>query len=571
MKNFKKIAAGLLSLTLCLGFTESYINYKEPVSALELIPDIEGVWAEKTEIGVGESIPVEVEINFDHGSRYIHYTSDKPSVAAVNDNGLVTGIAPGEATITVWSGATGISMDLTITVTDYEAGDINCDGAVSLSDGISLKKFLIGKNTFSDKQFKTADMNEDGKVNAFDFTILRKKLVDLFGKTAATDLTAEITPYPIEQVEPGKAFADSQINFAVDFFKNTASGDKNTLVSPYSVSCALALALNGADGQTLEQMRNTVCGDMLPGDFNSELASYERNQPDDDGCKLLTANSVWTKNDGSFTADKDFLRTVKSYFGAEIFSSPFDQSTVDDLNGWINKNTDGMIPQMINEINPRTVMMLANAVTFDANWQKKYTESVDTPNFFTAIDGTKQDASLLHSSENVYLEDENSTGFLKYYEGKRYAFAAILPNENTDINDYVQDLTGDKFRNLMENAQELTVSTCMPVFKSEYSDSLVSCLRAMGMKDAFDPSKSDFSKLGKCSNGANTYISNIIHKTFIEVNTEGTRAAAATLITNAPTCPLVTKFVELNRPFVYAIVDTETNIPIFMGTQLTLN
>ena len=174
-------------------------------------------------------------------------------------------------------------------------------------------------------------------------------------------------------------------------------------------------------------------------------------------------------------------------------------------------------------------------------------------------------------TEMPYLEDQEATGFMKYYEGGRYAFAAILPKKGTSVIDYVKGLTSEKLTNLFKTAKDQEVSMTMPKFKTKYDSSLADQLKAMGIKDAFRLDKADFSKMGKSEIGG-IYISDVIHKTFIDVTEKGTRAAAATAVEMAAGCAPIDdyKTVTLDRPFVYAIVDTQTNIPVFIGTLLTL-
>ena len=175
----------------------------------------------------------------------------------------------------------------------------------------------------------------------------------------------------------------------------------------------------------------------------------------------------------------------------------------------------------------------------------------------------------MHGTENTYLRDANATGFLKYYEDHRYAFVALLPNEGISVADYVASLTGEKLTALLSAPQNIMVQAGIPKFESEYSVLLNDVLKEMGMVDAFDPVTADFSCMGSSEDGG-IHISRVLHKTFISVAEEGTRAGAATLVEAADGASMIGDFktVIMDRPFVYLLIDTRTHLPFFMGTVM---
>ena len=174
----------------------------------------------------------------------------------------------------------------------------------------------------------------------------------------------------------------------------------------------------------------------------------------------------------------------------------------------------------------------------------------------------------MYSTENGYLEDENATGFIKYYKDRKYAFVALLPNEGITVSEYVNSLNGESLAEMLENPQAIPVNTAIPKFETEYDTDMAEFLASMGMPKAFDASKADFSALGTSSAG-NIFISRVLHKTFISVGEKGTKAGAATAVEMRDECaPGYTenKTVYLDRPFVYMLIDCENNIPFFIGT-----
>lgn len=361
-------------------------------------------------------------------------------------------------------------------------------------------------------------------------------------------------------------------DFAVRLFQHSLHEKENTLISPMSVLYALAMTANGARGETLAQMEE-VFGAKVE-DLNDSLSAYISELPTDEDYKLAIANSVWFKDDDKFTVEQDFLRVNEDYYGAGVYEAAFDGSALKDINQWVNENTDGMIEEILDKIPEEAVMYLVNAIAFDAKWQTAYEEYQVREGSFTREDKTTEDTELMYSTENQYLQDDKAQGFLKYYKDGKYAFAALLPNEGVTVSEYVETLTGEKLADILENAEQLQVNAAIPKFESEYGVEMSELLKEMGMTDAFDEEKADFSGLGTYEN-ANLSISRVLHKTFISVDESGTKAGAATAVEvvreTAMEMPLEEiKTVYLDRPFVYMLIDCKTNQPIFMGTVMSV-
>ncbi|MGN0592546.1 MAG: serpin family protein [Ruminococcus sp.] len=448
-------------------------------------------------------------------------------------------------------------------------GDINLDGTLSISDAVLMQRGLLSLKTFTPEQWQAADLNQDGMVNTFDLSILKQNLMELGISFQAEDLAANILSQPVEGAEADETFVLSQTEFTLSLLQNTAEENTNTLISPYSVMQALAMTANGANGETKAEMEKTLGGIPIE-NLNAYLYTQRTSQPDTDSCKLLTANSIWYRDDAErIQVSEDFLQTNADYYNAAAYSAPFDESTVRDINAWIGKNTDYMIPKMIDKLEPYTVMCLINAVTFDAKWMDPYEENQMPDGIFTAYDGTAQTVQMMHSDESFYLEDENATGFLKYYEGGRYAFAALLPKEGISVTEYLNGLTPESLHDTLANPVEIPVMAGLPKFSCDYDINLNETLADMGMPGAFYPT-ADFSNMAKTKTGL-LFISDVLHKTHIDVDENGTKAGAATvIICNDTACMPIDKIVILNRPFVYCIVDTETALPVFIGTMLTI-
>lgn len=360
-------------------------------------------------------------------------------------------------------------------------------------------------------------------------------------------------------------------DFAIRLFQASAEAEENTLISPLSVLCALAMTANGAEGDTLSQME-AVLG-MSEDDLNSYIYSYVKSLPQGEKYKLRLANSIWFTEDDRFTVQPEFLQINADYYGADMYQAPFDQSTVRDINNWVKEKTDEMIPKILNEIPDNAVMYLINALSFDAEWQSIYEKYQVQDGIFTLADGAEKKAEFMHSEENYYLEDAQATGFIKYYKGGSYAFAALLPNQGVMVEEYVASLTGEHISALLEKPVAVPVYAAIPKFETEYSIEMSDVLAEMGMPDAFDIAAADFTGIGTSAAG-NIYITKVLHKTFISVGEKGTKAGAVTIVAAGDGAALEQeepKTVYLDRPFVYMLIDCENNVPFFIGTMMDVS
>ena len=358
--------------------------------------------------------------------------------------------------------------------------------------------------------------------------------------------------------------AEAATDFGLALFRQTMEPGKNTLLSPLSVLYALSMTANGAAGETLTQMEQVLGLDAEAA--NQWLCSYDRQLPQG----LTLANSIWFRDSTDLTVNADFLQINGDYYGADIFKTPFDNAARDAINDWVKENTDGMIPGIIDDIQPDVMMYLINALAFDAQWATPYSDIQVRPAVFTTEDGTERSVELMHSSEDRYLEDQNATGFIKYYADKDFAFVALLPKEGVSVADYISGLSGGELRKMLENPQQIEVHASIPKFEMEYDVEMSGVLRQMGMTDAFDWTKADLSRLGTCTEG-NLYISRVLHKTFISVAEQGTRAGAVTAIempAEGAMAPTDHKTVRLDRPFVYMLIDCENMVPFFIGAMM---
>ena len=389
-------------------------------------------------------------------------------------------------------------------------------------------------------------------------------------KVKAKNLTDGIEPNAVPVYND---FAGSEniavSDFAAKLLQQSFKDDKSTVISPISVLYALAMTANGADGETLNQMEALFGMDIDT--VNNYLHSTVSVLPSDVGYTVDLANSLWIKDDQTdFVVNEDFLKTVKSYYDAAVFMEQFDEETLKSINNWVTQKTNGKIQDVLDKIDEEAVMYLVNAINFEADWQKEYEKTQIDTMAFNKENGEQQQAEFMFSSEYTYLEDENTTGFLKYYKDHKYAFVALLPDSDISINQYVAALDGEKIAGLLNNAENEKVVAAIPKFETTFATEMSDSLKALGMTDAFDWSVADFGRMGAAQqDGENLCINRVIHKAFIRVAEKGTQAGAATVVEmvteGAAEIVEKPKQVYLDRPFVYMIIDCENNLPLFTG------
>ncbi len=395
----------------------------------------------------------------------------------------------------------------------------------------------------------------------------------------ASNVMADIKDIKAESKVIDDTFKKSVNDFSIDLLKSSnldeIKSGKNTLISPTSVLYAMCMTGNGADGNTKKEFEAAILKGIDIETYNKYMLSYSSLLSGDDkeagSLKVKLANSIWTKKGLSF--ESDFLETDKAYYDAAIFEENFDESTIDNINNWVSNSTDKMIPKIINNLPPRAAMVLVNAICFESEWQIPYEEyDVLKGSSFTNSEGKACDVTMLRSTESNFISDEKATGFIKAYKGNKYSFVAILPNEGISIYDYASSLTGDSFSKLINSVSyDYEVYAQLPKFTYDYDTSLVDPLKNMGVNDAFTDS-ANFSKMSKDTGLA---ISDVIHKTHIEVDEKGTKAAASTAVVMNETCAIMDeekiKNVILDRPFMYAIIDNTTSLPLFIGVVNTID
>ena len=385
---------------------------------------------------------------------------------------------------------------------------------------------------------------------------------------SAPNLMEGLVPAKVEKQKADREFLLEQLRFSLALLGQAAKEEKaegnSLLLSPLSAQIALSMTANGARGQTREEMRSLLAGNLSIQKLNGYLHTLmERLEEQGEGYKLHIANAMWY-NEG-LQVYKEFLQTNADYYGAAAYQMPFDDAAKKAINRWVSEQTDGLIREAIDEIDPEMAMYLLNTILFDGEWLSIYYEQDVWERNFTTYNGETQKVPCMYSYEGTYYDDGKATGFAKPYKGGKYAFVALLPNEGVDVYDYVAGLTPEGLLHTLQNGKNEKVRTSLPKFSFAYEADLKKTLSALGMESAFQEGVADFSGMVTGFDG-NGHLESVNQKTVISVGELGTKAAAVTTVVEAPDAS-EEHWVLLDRPFVYLIVDRETSLPLFMGIQ----
>lgn len=466
---------------------------------------------------------------------------------------------------------------------------------IEITKGKSKTLKVTGKYIKSCR-FKTTDsrvvrVNQKGKVTAKKVGKCKikawikyranKRSRKILKKTLVCAVTVKAVS-PIQTEEPSDfvasdSFVGQNAEFSVNLAKhamgNAIEKGENALISPESVICALALVADGTEGETGKQLEKILMGDMDLTAFREQLSEYNKYLTASEDVKFHLANSIWIRDTDELTVKEDYLQKMKHYYDALVCRSGFDSQTVQEINNWVKENTQGMIPSLIDEIPVEAMMFLINALSFEGRWQRQYQDNqIKSGESFTSASGIKETATMLQSSEYEYVEDQRSTGVIKNYEGGKYAFMGILPKKGISLKEYMDSMTGESILKLYQTRSYQEVLTKIPEFSYDYSIGLAESFKKMGVEDLFDREKADLTGLARMKN-QNLYVDEILHKTHMELDRNGTKAAAVTavIMEAASAAPVEEpKQVYLDRPFLYVIIDTNSGLPVFIGAVNTL-
>ncbi|BAT56022.1 Proteinase inhibitor I4, serpin [Nostoc sp. NIES-3756] len=402
------------------------------------------------------------------------------------------------------------------------------------------------------------------------FSVLGCSQVDT--KTSALAQSGLSQPEPSLQkktVVPNTKVVDANNKFAFKLFSEVVkqeSNAKNISVSPTSVAIALAMTYNGASGSTQKAMAKTLelQGIALP-ELNSAYAELNRLlQNPEENVQLTIANSLWVNKNISLRPD--FLQRNRDFYQAKVSNLDFqDPNATNIINNWVKDNTKGKINNIVDTIEPNQALFLINAIYFKGQWSQKFDKSQTKPQTFYAASGQqKQHPMMSQTGEYRYYETPQFQAVsLPYGQTRKVSLYIFLPKQNSNLKAFYQNLNPKNWDKWLSEFSQRDGSITLPRFQSDYETSLNDTLKALGMGEAFT-NKADFSGIGD-----KLAISQVKHKTVIEVNEEGTEASAATSVGIVATSlrqPQPPFQMVVNRPFFYAIRDNQSKNILFMGS-----
>ena len=376
-----------------------------------------------------------------------------------------------------------------------------------------------------------------------------------------------ISPTPISPTSsPNSTPKVTSGDFTIDIIKQINNGNtSNYLISPYNIEIALNMLRDGALGNTKMEIDNvignrTIKNINIPGSVN-------------------VANGAFIKNEYKNSIKSNYINTLKNKYQSEILYDEFIKPDV--INNWVKEKTNEMIPKILEEMNPNFVMGLASALAIDVKWQNEFECDRTSSGKFTKVDNSIINAQMMHNTYKVnakYLKSDDAGGVILPFksdsENNQLEFVGILPNSN--VNSYVNNLTREKLNSLLnsekESSNKFYIHVSLPRFIYDYSvNDFKDVLQKMGINDAFNPTNANFYNMieRKENTPDNVYVSDAIHKTHIELNEVGVKAAAITFFgmagTGMPPKDYEEVSVKFDKPFIYMIRERNTGEILFFG------
>lgn len=389
------------------------------------------------------------------------------------------------------------------------------------------------------------------------------QVVDKGESEKSKTLSRELTANEQELVKADRSFS-------YDIFRRTVGRDnsENIFISPLSISMALGMTLNGAAGDTRSAMKEAMYlqGMDLPAINESYASLIELLSSADPNVKMKLANSIWNRK--GFLVSNDFIEKCEASFGARVDSLDFSEpAAVNTINQWVSDNTEGLIDTIIEgNISSETIMYLINAIYFKGDWQYQFDSDETSKKDFITSDDNLVQIDMMNQTNNLaaYVSDEVKMLDLPYGDSL-FTMTLMMPGSHqTPVEEFVQNkLTADNMDEWISQLTEDTTNISVPKFNLEYEVMLNDILKTMGMEEAFDSSVANFTNINP---DVPLFISQVKHKSFVEVNEEGTEAAAVTSVSMGVTStdPQI-RTLSFDRPFLFLIRERTSGTVLFMG------
>ena len=376
--------------------------------------------------------------------------------------------------------------------------------------------------------------------------------------------------YTIKLTAPQKKVLSQSNDFAFDVLKSINDENTNNFVSPYSLGQALAMLANGAEGETYDEIARVLkIGDGASlADINTFYATMNQALTSiKSSAKFAVANSLWTNQKYDSYLLDSYKTDMLTHYGAQVQALDFsDAGSVETINKWANKQTNGAIPSIVKATDSESHALLLNSLYFKGLWKyfpKKNTHHEMFRNQFNRNENVKMMESDITAINGFISDDELMAEF--DYGGKAFQLQIIMPIKQK-INDYIAELNGEKYVQMLTEMQSTETIVTMPKFKHSYENQLIENMKKMGICRVFN----EDAQLGKLSSYRGLSVTKLQQNTLIEVNEEGTTAAAVTMGEIGPTANVLPSRFIIDHPFIYIIRERTTGVILFIGKVQTM-
>jgi serine protease inhibitor len=344
-------------------------------------------------------------------------------------------------------------------------------------------------------------------------------------------------------------------------------GDSNIFMSPLSASMALGMTMNGAAGQTFDEMRSALGFGAQP---SAEINVSYRSLIDmlralDRTVDFRIANAIWYR--AGFPFETTFLDESKQFFDAKVAALDFAAaSSVPTINDWVKTSTNGKIDRIVDgPIADDVVMYLINAIYFNGSWTTRFDKSLTKADQFTTVNGTAAPITMMRRTDTVRVAETADAQMVELpYGGGAFAMTIIVPKQGKSIATLVSSLSADSWEASLAAATSRSVELSMPKFSLRWEALLNDPLQSLGMRLAFQGDIADFTRMSRAA-GNRLYLSRVKQKSYVDVHEEGTEAAAATSVEVSVTCTCGPQVIRIDRPFVFAIRERLSGTILFLG------
>lgn len=359
-------------------------------------------------------------------------------------------------------------------------------------------------------------------------------------------------------VENGNSFA-----FRLLGQVNLEEEKENFCISPYSISQALSMTLNGAAGNTASEMISALGFEDYT---QSEINAYQQKmnqalQSLDPQTNIAIANSIWIRDD--YSVRKEFVDTNTYYYEAEVQNLPFNAAALKAINDWCDVKTKGRIDKILDNIASDDIMFLLNALYFKGSWVQKFDKAKTAESPFYLAGGNQTEVNMMYQkAEFPYYEDDVVQVVELPFGNEAFSMVLVLPRQGVDLDELIATLNAANWDNWLQQLNKTEIHLKLPRFKLEYEKELIPTMSALGMQSAFDSQRADFSLINAAQN---LYIGLLKQKTFVKVDEEGAEAAAVTVVGMKLTAAMPEIQMTLDRPFLFMIKEKSTSCVLFMG------